>query len=193
MTTRISFILMAIAAIAIAFAAWRLTRPISVELTLPPPPETYDEGFDRREEIVAEMLSDPRSWEEHLDIAVALLLDEQRLFLRHRYWVLTSVSHDDRQLKFTFAARQPGNLTTLPEWRGEGGESVGEMFTIGAYRWICARPETAAIWDVHETLFTRDGTSVMQIVITDRLGETVLRELPVELIPCADREAVSDG
>ncbi len=185
-------ILLATLVVGLSILGYLWTGEEDAAPALPPRPETLDAAFDRREEIFAEMLADPRVWPEHLSIAVALLETEDRLLLAHRYWDLSGVSHTDRQLIFTFSARQPGNLTTLPEW-SDTGESVGSIFTNAAYRWICDRPETAAIWDLHDALYRRDGTVVMRIVITDREGAVELRELPVEVIPCADRSAVSAG
>ena len=161
-------------------------------VNLPPPPETLDEAFDRRDLILSEMLADPRTWEGHLAIAAALLMQDRQMFQDGRLWDLLEVQAEARQLVFAFSARQPNTLLSLPEWRGDA-PSLGEMFTDNAFQCICQRPETAALWDLHTVLYQREGVSVMTIRIYRSNHGPLLREVPVELLPCADRYAVSDG
>jgi hypothetical protein len=171
---------------------WLSVRSDNSGVIIPPPPQTFDEGFDRREAIVAAMLADPRTWDHHLTIAAAILMQNQQMFRAGRLWDLIEVRADARQLQFVFSARQRDTLLAMPEWRG-GPQSVGEEFTNNAYQWICQRPETAAIWDVHSMLFAREEISAMTIEIYRSNHGEFLRSIPVELLPCADRYSVSDG
>ena len=176
-----------------ATAGWFFMRPASDDIALPVPPATIDEAFSRREAIVAAMLVDPGTWTHHLEIAAKLLEQGQRELLANPLWDLNEVVASDRQVVFRFIARQPNALSSMPVWRGEGeGMSVGELFTNAAFRWICLRPETAAIWDVHTRMFERDETVVMRIEVYVK-DDGLLRDLPVELQPCASRAQVSAG
>ena len=172
---------------------WLMSRPETRSVDLPAAPLNIDEAFARREAIVAEMISDPRTWPTHLDIAAGLLEQERRMFQADRLWDLDEIYVDGRQLVFRFIARQPLTLAAMPIWREDNAApSIGALFTNAAFRWICLRPESAAIWDVHTRVFADDETVVMRILVIRKNGD-VLRELPVELLPCADRGAVSDG
>lgn len=145
---------------------------------------TIEEAFARREEILREVLAEPALVEGHIAIAAGILNDNDWMFERVSHWRLENVEAQRSELVFNLEAREPLKLSALSP------EAIKEQFTQDSYRLICDTPETAVIWDIHARMFEIDGRVTMRVVIWD---DVVVREFPVDPVPCTNRRTLSAG
>lgn len=172
---------------------WSTSAPIAEELVIPTEPQNIEAAFAQREAIRADMLSDPRTWDDHLALAAAILEDQRRQFLAEKRWRLDTIVSENNQLIFRFITPEPNRMIAMPKYSDDSDRlSIEELFTTSAYRWICDRPETAAIWDLHHEMLIRDQDPVMYIAIFVPGGDALL-ELVVENQPCTTRSGLSGG